>query len=86
MASKTGWTSVGELEMTRRISAVAVCCSSASLVSLNRRAFWIAITAWSAKVRSSSTSLSEKPVGGWRVTYSVPIVRPFQTIGTNTCE
>ena len=36
--------------MTRRISAVAVCCSSASLVSLNRRAFSIAITAWSAKV------------------------------------
>ena len=31
MASKTGWTSVGELEMTRRISAVAVCCSSASV-------------------------------------------------------
>ena len=23
--SKTGWTSVGELEMTRRISLVAVC-------------------------------------------------------------
>ena len=35
----------------RSTSAVAVCCSSASLVSLNRRAFWIAITAWSAKVR-----------------------------------
>ena len=29
MASNTGWTSVGELEMTRRISPVAVCCSSA---------------------------------------------------------
>jgi hypothetical protein len=33
---------------------------------LNRRAFWIAITAWSAKVRSRPTSLSLKPVGGWR--------------------
>ena len=31
IASKTGWRSVGELEMTRRISAVAVCCSSASV-------------------------------------------------------
>jgi hypothetical protein len=29
IASKTGWTSVGELLMTRRISAVAVCRSSA---------------------------------------------------------
>ena len=40
--------------MTRRISAVAVCRSSASCVSLNRRTFSIAITAWSAKVCSSS--------------------------------
>ena len=31
--SITGWRSVGELEMTRRISAVAVCCSSASVSS-----------------------------------------------------
>ena len=28
IVSKTGWRSVGELEMTRRISLVAVCCSS----------------------------------------------------------
>ena len=31
--SNTGWTSVGELEMTRRISPVAVCCSSVSVRS-----------------------------------------------------
>src|SRR5262245_27728166 len=31
MASNTGWTLVGEPEMTRRMSAVAVCCSRASL-------------------------------------------------------
>ena len=31
--SNTGWTSVGELLMTRRISLVAVCCSSASVRS-----------------------------------------------------
>ena len=49
-ASNTGCTSVGELLMTRRISAVAVCRSSASCVSLNSRTFSIAITAWSAKV------------------------------------
>ena len=45
MASNTGCVSVTEPLMTRRISAVAVCRSSASLVSLNSRAFWIAITA-----------------------------------------
>ena len=50
IASNTGCTSDGELAMTLRISAVAVCRSSASLVSLNRRTFSIAITAWSAKV------------------------------------
>ena len=56
IASKTGCTSVGELLITRRISAVAVCCSSASLVSLNRRTFPIAITAWSAKVVTRAIS------------------------------
>ncbi len=45
MASKTGCTSDGELAMTFRISAVAVCRSSASLVSLNSRTFSIAMTA-----------------------------------------
>ena len=49
--------SATELLMTCSTSAVAVCCSSASLVSLNRRAFWIAITAWSAKVCSSALLL-----------------------------
>ena len=34
IASKTGCTSVGELAITRRISAVAVCCSSASVTWL----------------------------------------------------
>jgi hypothetical protein len=53
----TGCRSVGELAITRRISAVAVCCSSVSLrsrflasSSLNRRTFSIAITAWAANV------------------------------------
>src|SRR5215467_6092822 len=34
MVSKTGWRSVGELPMTRRMSLVAVCCSSAALNSV----------------------------------------------------
>ncbi len=48
MVSNTGWMSVGELEMTRRISLVAVCCSEVSVrsrlrasSSLNRRTFSI---------------------------------------------
>ena len=50
--SITGWRSVGELEMTRRISAVAVCCCSASVrsrflasSSLKRRTFSTAMAA-----------------------------------------
>ena len=61
IVSKTGWVSVGELEMTRRISPVAVCCSSVSVrsrflasTSWNRRTFSMAMTAWSAKVVTSS--------------------------------
>ena len=66
--SNTGCVSASELLITCSTSAVAVCCSSASLVSLNRRAFWIAITAWSAKVRSRPISFSPKPTAGWRIT------------------
>ena len=61
MVSKTGCTSVGELEMTLRISLVAVCCSRVSVrsrlrasSSLKSRTFSMAITAWSAKVLRSS--------------------------------
>ena len=52
MASNTGWTSVVDPLMARRISAVAVCCSSDSVSSafrasssLNSRTFSTAITA-----------------------------------------
>ena len=65
MVSSTGCRSVGERLITRRISAVAVCCSSASVSSrfrasssANSRTFSIAITAWSAKVSSSAICLS----------------------------
>ena len=50
IASKTGCTFVGELLMTRRMSAVAVCRLSDSCVSLNSRTFSRAITACSANV------------------------------------
>src|SRR5262249_29554143 len=66
IASNTGCVSVGELPITRSTSAVAVCCSRASVrsrlrasSSLNNRTFSMVMTAWSEKVFSSSISLSE---------------------------
>src|SRR5687767_6292124 len=52
--SNTGRVSSTELLMTSSTSAMAVWRSSASLVSLKRRAFSMAITAWSAKVVTMS--------------------------------
>ena len=54
IASNTGVRSPGEELMTCSTSAVAVCCSSASRVSVMRRAFSIAITACAAKFCSSA--------------------------------
>ena len=63
--SSTGCSSPGDRLMTLSTSAVAVCCSSASLSSLvractssNSRTFSMAITAWSAKVVTSSICFS----------------------------
>ena len=86
MLSKTGCGSSIERLTTRNTSAVAVCCSNASFVSLNSRAFWIAITAWSAKVPSSDSSLPVKGLGGWRSAESVPMPRPSHTIGAQAIE
>ena len=97
MASNTGWTSVGELEMTRKISLVAVCCSRASVTwawasvrarffccsSVKSRAFSIAMTAWSAKVRSSSTCRSENISGSTPDTLIAPMGRPSRSMGTD---
>ena len=61
--SNTGAASATELLITCSTSAVAVCCSSASFVSLKSRTFSIAITAWSANVWSSASCLSERRPG-----------------------
>ena len=65
IASNTGSSSPGELEMTFSTSEVAVCCSSDSersrvraCTSSNSRTFSMAITAWSAKVVTNSICLS----------------------------
>ena len=67
MASNTGSSSPGELDMTRSTSAVAVCCSSNSVrsavrwrSSFNNRAFSMAITASAAKFLTTSICLAVK--------------------------
>ena len=82
MASNTGWVSVIDPLITRRISAVDVCCSSASFVSLKRRTFSIAITAWSAKVLSSSSWACEIGPGCCQPTPITPSILPSRSIGT----
>jgi hypothetical protein len=86
--SMTGWRSVGELEMTRRISAVAVCCSRASVSSrfrasssVNRRTFSIAITAWSANVFASAICFSVKGCTSVRRIQMRPIGTPSRNSG-----
>jgi hypothetical protein len=59
--------------MTRRISLVAVCCSRASVrsaflacSSVSRRAFSMAMAAWSAKVSRSAIWLPVNGRTSWR--------------------
>jgi hypothetical protein len=65
-------------------SAVAVCCSSASFVSLNRRTFWIAIAAWSPKVRSRAISRSLNGRTSVRRSRIVPKGLPSRKRGVTT--
>ena len=66
----------------RRISAVAVCCSRASFVSLNNRTFSMAMTAWSAKVCSSATCRSVKSCASVRRRMIAPSATPSRIKGT----
>ena len=79
--SNTGAASETELLITSSTAEVAVCCSSASLVSLNRRTFSIAITAWSAKVLSRSIwRCGVSPASG-QATWIVPMGTPSLSMG-----
>ena len=66
IASNTGARSPGEELMTCNTSAVAVCCSNASRVSVISRAFSIAITACAAKFCNSAICLSVNGRTSWR--------------------
>ena len=63
IVSNTGARSPGDELITCNTSAVAVCCSSASRVSVNNRAFSIAITACAAKFSTSAMCFSENGRG-----------------------
>ena len=67
-------------------SLAASAWARASCVSLNIFAFWIAITAWSAKVLISAISLSVKGFAGMRATSKAPMPWPFQISGTYSNE
>jgi hypothetical protein len=88
MVSKTGLTSVGEPEITLRMSLVAVCCSRVSVrswlrasSSVNRPTFSMAMTAWSAKVFTSSIWVAVKGLTSRRPHPITPIGTPLRTIG-----
>ena len=66
--------------------AASAWARGASCVSLNILAFWIAITAWSAKVLSSAISLSVKGFSGMRATANAPMPWPFHISGTHSSE
>ena len=72
--------------MTFSTSAVAVCRSSDSFVSLNRRTFSIAITAWSAKVLAREISLSLNAPTDQRRMAKQAIALPSRIKGTNSAD
>ena len=84
--ANTGCTSVGESLITRSTSAVAVWRSSACCVSLNSRAFWIAITAWSAKVLMQRDFLVAEGLHRQPRHAEGADARPFQISGTYSSE
>ena len=88
IAWKTGSSSPGELLITPRTSDVAFCCSSNSVSSrvrasssLNSRVFSMAITAWSAKVRSSATCASVNGRFSMRRRPITPMASPRRSMG-----
>ena len=65
---------------------IAVWRSSASWVSRNRRAFWMAMTAWLAKVSNSSISRLENGRAGSRPSQMAPMPWPRCSSGANSAD
>ena len=76
---RISWLIVARNELLASLAASAA--ARASCVCLNRRAFWIAMTAWSENVLSNASSLSLNGRGGWRNTHSEPMPCPSQISG-----
>ena len=81
---RISWLIVARNELFASFAASAA--ARASCVSLKRRAFWIAMTAWSAKVRASAISASVNGLAGVRPMSIVPMPLPCQIIGANSAE
>ncbi len=71
---RISWLIVARNELFASLAASAA--ARASCVSLNMRAFWIAITAWSANVRNRDSSLSSNAFVKRCSTASPPTARP----------
>ena len=69
--------------MTRRMSLIAVCCSSASRVWLKRRTLSIAMAACRANVCTSATWLGENCTGSRRKRKMPPYAPPSRMSGTD---
>ena len=82
IASKTGVKSLGELEITRSTSAVAVGRSSDRRNSASSRAFSMAMTACAAKFSTSAICLSVNGRTSWRQVTNAPTHSSSFIIGT----
>ena len=81
---RSSWLMLARNSLLWRLATSSWCdlVSSAS----NSRAFWMAITAWSAKVRSRRSSLSVNVAFGSRRTAIRPMPRLFHSMGVSTTE
>ena len=82
MTSNTGCVSVTDPLITRSTSEVAVWRSSACCVSVKRRTFSMAITAWSTKDSASDTSRASKAPARSRHSTSTPVHWSARSIGS----
>ena len=81
---RISWLIVARNELLASFAASAA--ARASCACLKSLAFWMAITAWSAKDLSSAASLSVKGTGGWRTTWMVPMPLPCHSMGAISIE
>ena len=77
---RISWLIVARNELLASLAASAA--ARASFVSLNRRTFWIAITAWSAKVSTRAISAASNGRTSSRSSEITPRASPSRSNGT----